>query len=99
MAIKDGWIYQKRNVAEPWALYVVKEYDKRAGKRADCIDFTLYHENIENASHSLSRIGLHYEYVTGYVDEILATISDYAQVTNEDIEQLSQEIQDILMKG
>ena len=97
MAITDHWIYQKRETATPWALYVVKEYDKRVGKRADVLDVTFYHENVENATHSISKVGMHYETVTGYVDELLSIISDYASITNGDIQQLTVEIQDILI--
>lgn len=97
MAIKDYWIYQKRETPTPWAIYVVKEFDKRGGKKAQCLDFTFYHEDVNNVTHSISRVGLHYENVSGYVNEFLSAIADYALITNDDIEQLSKEIQDILI--
>lgn len=97
MAIRDYWIYQKRQNDCQWAFYVVKEFDKRIGKQADVINYTFYSENIENATHSVSKVGLHYDYVAGYVNEMLATVSDYSSITNEDISQLSMEMQDILM--
>lgn len=97
MAIHDHWIYQRRESADPWVFYVVREYDRRVGKQADVINYTFYSENIENATHSVSKVGLHYENVTGYVDEMLSTMCDYASVTNEDIAQLTIEMQDILM--
>lgn len=97
MAIKDYWIYQKRETPTPWAIYVVKEFDKRGGKKAQCLDFAFYHEDVNNATHSISRVGLHYEDVRGYVDEFLSVICDYSSITNEDKEQLTKEIQDILI--
>ena len=97
MAIKDYWVYQKRACIKPWALYVVKEYDKRAGRKADVLDYTLYHEDIENATHSISRVGIHSETVAGYVHEILSDLVDYAEVTSNDVKHLTASIQDILL--
>lgn len=95
--IKDYWVYQRRACIKPWALYVVKEYDKRAGKKADVLDYTLYHEDIENVTHSISRVGLHYDNVEGYVNEILSDLVEYAEVTAADKKQLTANIEDILL--
>lgn len=97
MAVRDYWIYQKRACIEPWAIYVVKEYDKRVGKNATVLDYTLYHENIENATHSVSYVGLHFDTVAGYVDEISSKLSEYTNVTDDDIKQLTFNIEDILL--
>lgn len=96
MAIRDYWIYQKRDVPYPWALYIVKEYDRMAGKRATVLDFTFYHEAIPNATHSTSKIGLHHEMAIDYVNDILAVITDFTNVANEDVNQLTREISNIL---
>lgn len=42
MAIKDYWVYQERQSDYPWALYIVKEYDKRISDKASCLDITYY---------------------------------------------------------
>lgn len=97
MAIRDYWVYQKRASISPWTLYIVKEYDKRAGKKSIVLDYTLYHENIENATHSLSHVGIHCETVSDYVSEILKDLKEYSQVTADDIKQLTFNIQDILL--
>lgn len=97
MAIKDFWLYQKRDVPSPWALYIVKEYDRKAGKRATVLDYTFYHESIPNATHSTSQIGLHHDSVSDYVNDILATVSEYTTIDNQDYEQVTREIANILL--
>lgn len=94
MAIRDYWIYQKRQVQIPWALYIVKEYDKRYPEIIT-LDYTLYHEDISNSAHSVSKVGLHFETISAYVDDILATLTDNAasaEFTSEDYKQLEKEI-------
>lgn len=97
MAIRDYWIYQKRNVAIPWALYVVKEYDRRYPS-ATCLDYTLYHEDIDKPTHCVSRVCVHYDTVSGYVSDIAETIMDNTPLdfTHEDSEQLERSILNIL---
>lgn len=100
MAIRDYWVYQKKTANEfvsPWALYIVKEFDKRRGNEATFIDYTLYSEEIDNPTHSRSYVGLHHDTVSGYVDEILTSISEYMMVTASDKEQLTVEIERILL--
>lgn len=94
--IKDYWIYQKRGVPTPWALYVVKEFDKRYYKETLTLDYTFYHEDVPTPTHSVSFVGLHYPNVRGYVDEIILTISDYCEVTSEDYQQLLRAIGEIV---
>lgn len=93
--IKDYWVYQKRNVSTPWALYVVKEFDRRKPD-ATTLDFTLYHEDIPTATHSHSVVGIQSENVGGYVTQILDVIANYAGVADEDELQLLQSIENIL---
>lgn len=96
MAIRDYWIFQERESVIPWAIYVVKEFDKRAGKIADVLDYTLFSENIGNATNTISKIGIHCDDVAGYVNEILGDLVNYASVNNEDLQQLNREIESIL---
>ena len=98
MAIRDYWIYQKRIVKDPWVFYIVKEFDKRGGEKAVCIDFTFYHENIENPTHSVSKVGLHYDKIAGYVDEMLSVIADFSDITSDDVEQLLEDMEKIVYK-
>ena len=98
MAIKDYWVYQKREVQVPWALYIVKEYDRRYPQETTCLDFTLYHENIPNQTHSVSKVGLHYDTVSAYISDIALTITDESGMpfTSADKNQLERELLFIL---
>ena len=96
MAIKDFWVYQKRGTPKPWAFYIVKEYDKRAGKRATCLDYTFYHEDIPNTIHAVSEVSLHYDNVSGYVNHLLSVILEYATINHQDEKQLTEEVSNIL---
>lgn len=93
--IKDFWVYQERQNDDQWALYIVKEYDRRKPD-ATSLDFTLYSESIDNATHSISRIGLHYDTVSGYVDELLSYIAEFSSIEARDKDQLERAILDIL---
>lgn len=96
MAIRDYWIYQERNVKTPWALYVVKEYDKRHPE-ATTLDYTLYSELIDEPTNAFSRVGIHYDYVSGYVDTIISDLCSFCiEVENPDLIQLENEIERIL---
>ena len=97
MAIRDYWVYQKRQVTTPWAIYFVKEYDKRNYNKSVVIDYTFYHENVENHTHSVSFIGLHYDTITEYADEIVSTIAEYTAIENQDYEQIKKAIEDIIL--
>lgn len=96
MAIKDYWVFQNRNVEKPWTFYIVKEYDKRAGKRATCLDYTFYHEDIPNKLHCTSEVCVHYDTVSGYVNHLLCAILEVSNVTDQDKKQLTNEIVKIL---
>lgn len=95
MAIRDYWLYQRRNVPVPWAIYFVKEYDRRHPS-ATTIDWTLYHEDIPNQTHCVSFVGLHYDSIRGYADAILAEMTDYVSIEAQDREQIECEIERIL---
>ena len=96
--VKDYWIYQKREVQMPWAIYIVKEYDKRYPHETVTLSFTLYHENIQNSAHSVSTVGLHYDTISSYISDIALIIIDEAGMlfTNADQEQLERELLRIL---
>lgn len=96
MAIKDFWVYQKRNTPTPWALYIVKEYDKRIGSAATCLDFTLYSEDIDTPTHSTTHVGIHCSNVSGYVKTFIEFMSEHVYINDEDMEQLRQSIENIL---
>lgn len=96
MAIKDYWVYQQRDCIYPWALYVVKEYDKRK-KDATVLDYTIYSENIDKPTHSVSFVGIHCDSVSGYVNDIICNLVEFSSVTSEDKEQLEKAILDILI--
>ena len=95
MAVKDYWVYQKRNVPVPWALYIVKEYDRRKPVET-IIDWTLYHEDIPTQTHSKTFSGLHFDTVSGYADAITAEMVDYVSITSQDHAQIENALYDIL---
>jgi hypothetical protein len=90
--IKDYWIYQKRNVQVPWSLYVVKEYDVNQPSDYDVLDYTFYSELIDNKAKSVSKVGLNYQTLDDYVEDIADTIKRFTKVTREDYEQLAREL-------
>ena len=95
MAIRDYWLYQKRDVPTPWAIYFVKEYNKRDAS-ATCIDFTLYHEDIPTQLHSKSYVGLKHDTIDGYTDDICEKMREYVSVNEDDRKQISGELYRIL---
>ena len=97
MAIRDYWVYQKRQADVPWALYIVKEYDKRKGMSATVLDWTIYSENIELSTHSKSRVGVHEKSIEGYVNELICDLVEISTITDEDVRQLNKAIEDILL--
>lgn len=94
--IRDYWIYQERqNELGQWALYVVKEFDRRKPE-STVLDITYYSEGIDNATHSKSTVGLHYDTVAGYVDEIISILAEFSSIAAQDKQQLEREILRIL---
>ena len=90
--IKDYWVYQKRNVAYPWCLYIVKEYDINQPTKYDVLDYTFYSELVNNKTKSVSKVGLNYQTLDDYVEDIADTIKRFTEVTREDYEQLAREL-------
>ena len=95
MAIKDYWVYQQRNVFTPWALYIVKEYDRTKPEKT-MIDFTFYHEEIPTQTHSKSFIGFHYATPRDYADAITAEMREFVSVDSQDYDQVLTELIRIL---
>lgn len=95
MAIRDYWIYQKRNVFVPWALYIVKEYDRTKPEKTT-IDFTFYHEEIPTQTHSKSFVGFHCATPREYADAITAEMAEFVSVNSQDYNQVLTELIRIL---
>lgn len=96
MAYRDYWVYQKRDVAVPWALYIVKEFDKRAGKDATMLSFTVYHEDIATPTHSVTHDSIHCESVSAYVRTFIELMSESVYLDDADQIQVKNAIEDIL---
>lgn len=94
---RDYWVYQKRqNERAQWELYVVKDF--RWGKPNETkLHVTVYSEDIDTPTNSQSKEDLHYDTVRGYVDEVISMISDFSDITNDDITQLQDSITNILI--
>ena len=97
MAIRDYWVYQKRQADVPWAIYIVKEYDKRKGLDAVVLDWTIYSENIELSTHSKSRVSVHANSIGEYVNELILDLVEISTIHDEDVQQLNRAIEDILL--
>lgn len=95
--IRDYWIYQKRGDAmRPWAFYVVKEYDKAGAPISECaFDITAYQDDIPNATHSKSRVGLSGS-LDLIVNEAASMVIDVCEFTSDDFEQLRTAFADIV---
>ena len=94
--IRDYWVYQKRNVTTPWAIYVVKEFNPKNKVDDVCLDCTFYHEDIDSPIHAISCINWFYDTVSGYVAAARSVIETFAEFTDEDAAQLEKSFFDIL---
>ena len=92
---REYWLYQKRDVPVPWALYIVKTYDKRYRKTT--VDWTIYHEDLPTKTHSKTFLGLHYATPKGYADAIVGEMVNYVEVTSQDYQQIVREMECILL--
>ena len=97
--IKDYWIYQKRNVPVPWALYIVKEHERGKRKVGDVeFDMTVYHDGIDNDLHAKSYVGIK----ASRVSELANAITDFIgeatgeEIYNSDVAQVTEALLDIL---
>ena len=95
--VKDYWVYQNRQCDYPWALYIVKEYDKRISNKAICLDITYYCELInDKRDNNFSEICVNYEIVDEYVAHIAERLGEYTELEESDIRQLQEEISNII---
>ena len=80
--IKDFWIYQRKvqdniKIQFPWALYVVMEYEKGKRKASEVeFDVTLYCEELENETKSVSTVGIRGDNIAIIVGEVEAFMLD-----------------------
>ena len=94
--IRDYWVYQKRNVAVPWAIYIVKSYTRERSWESTQLAMTIYSEDIPNEDHCMAFVGLQSKTVSGYVDMIAEQLSGFTTFTEYDRQQLEEELLDII---
>ena len=97
MAVQEQWIYQKRNVSDPWAIYLVRNFDKRYPRDTTTIDFTFYHDSLKTATKTKSFMDLKYNTAKGYADRIIAEIAEFVDIDASDYEQIITSIRSILI--
>ena len=97
--IRDYWIYQQHvDEGSPWALYIVKEYEKGAMMFSDfTFDVTLYHDTIPNQTRSHSVVGINGGNVDMVLSDIAKIIGQYTEFTDVDRKQVKQSLLDIVM--
>lgn len=97
--IKDYWVYQKCDVPVPWALYIVKEYERGKRKVGEVeFDVTVYHDGIDNDLHAKSFVGIKANTVSSLVSLFESKIKTATgdTILPEDHEQLTNSLLDIL---
>lgn len=82
--IKDKWIYQDRDVETPWAVYVVKEFEKPATLDNSRLDVTIYSENIENSDNMAAFVNWHFDSVAGYVNRLKEELEKHGEFNTDD---------------
>lgn len=97
--IKDYWIWQARKVDTPWAIYVVKEYNKPYRVELVSLDVTIYSEDIKNMDHFISFLDWNCESVSGYVELFREQIEQFAEFNDDDAKQITDEIFKILLEN
>ena len=90
MVEKDFWIYQKRDVALPWSLYIVCRYDKRKPKDTMEMDVSCYHESILPPVYRKTWYGLHQDSLSGFAHDVSDRIAQVVEVTDADRAQLER---------
>lgn len=94
MATREFWIYPRRFSPAPWAIHVVKEYDRRKPE-ATMIGWTLYHEDMP--THYKTFTDWHFNSIRAYVDAIRDELAEYVEVTEQDYKQLERDIEQVLL--
>lgn len=90
--IRDKWIYQKRQVATPWAVYLVAN-DDRITKRTQDIAYTIYSEEIGNDYNAIDAIDVSPNMT---LNELETAISDFTEFDNTDHKQLELELKSFI---
>jgi hypothetical protein len=90
--IRDKWIYQKRQVATPWAVYLVAN-DDRITKRTKDVAYTVYSEEIGNEYDALNAIDV---VPNMALIELEMTISRFTEFDDADHEQLASELESFI---
>ena len=94
--IRDYWVYQERTTAKPWALYVVKEFEKGNILIGDLtFDITLYQDDIPNGTRSHSVVGISGQNADDIVSQIGKVIAEHVEFTEFDRAQVKNAIIDI----
>ena len=95
--IRDYWIYQNRgDVINPWALYIVKEYEKSTMLFSELsFDVTLYHENVPNDMNAHSVLGITGHNADMVTSEIEKIVSQYCDFNESDRRQVKNALLDI----
>lgn len=97
MAISDYWIYQAREVVQPWTVYLCRIYERGKPATESVFDWTIYHDSIPNRSRSRSGINLACKYGAFQPASFIATeLAKYTPITGEDVDQLHTEFKRIL---
>lgn len=101
--IKDTWIYQQLSqdvihIDTPWALYLVMEYGKGKRKPSEVVfDVTVYSEEIDNATHSQSVVGISNTNIATIVNDIEAFMTDSGvTVTSDDHVHLQERLLELI---
>ena len=96
MTVKDYWVYQQRqNETNQWAIYVVKEFS-RGKPEATVLDFTIYSEDIDTKTNSISYVGWHYSNAKSYTDALICEMVNFTSMNAQDYDQIKQAIERIL---
>lgn len=90
--IRDKWIYQKRQVDTPWAVYLVAN-DDRITKRTQDIAYTVYSEEIGNEYNALDAIDVAPHMA---LSELETAICGFAEFDNADHCQLVVELENFI---
>lgn len=85
---RDFWIYQKRECAKPWSMYVYKYNGMLA--------ITIYHEDIGTDEHAKSYLDIYFPSVDQYVDFLTVELLEFTEVWAQDRAQLFDSISQIL---
>lgn len=93
---KEYWIYQKHAQNTPWAICVGRTYSKR-NKKLQSLQFTIYSEDIQSPTKSIYCEPFECKTISEFTNQIESQIKTFAEVTEEDHEQLFESIERIIL--